>query len=63
MSTGADIPAGRNKRPLLTPADKLDLGITLLELAGSLNPNGRPIRAVVSLFYWWLGGWLVRRSF
>ncbi len=61
MTTGANIPAGRN-RGLLTPADKLDLGITLLQLAGSLNPNGRPIRAVVSLLYWWIGSWLIRTA-
>ncbi len=63
MSTGANIPAGRNRRSLLTSADKLDIGITLLELAGSFTPNGRPIRAVVSLLYWWLGGWLVREVY
>jgi len=61
MTTGRRFPAGRN-RPLLTRADKLDLGISLMEMAGSLNPSGRPLKSLVCVLYFLIGLWLVRNA-
>jgi len=52
----------KKKIVFLSELDKLELGISLMEMAGSLRPSGRPLRVLICILYFLIGMWLVKNA-